>query len=53
MKFRLLIKDKMVRNEDFVALKLSDAAFILCINVKMPTIVGILTFMHRLNFILS
>ena len=31
----------------FLALKLSDAAFILLINVKMPTIVGILTFKHE------
>ena len=27
--------------------------FILLINVKMPTIVGILTFMSRINFVLS
>ena len=27
--------------------------FILLINVKMPTIVGILTFMSRINFMLS
>ena len=29
------------------------AIFILLINVKMPTIVGILTFMSRINFKLS
>ena len=34
----------------FLALKHSDGAFILLINVKMPTIVGILTFMSRMNF---
>ena len=34
----------------FIALKLSDVVFILLINVKMPTIVGILTFMSRINF---
>ena len=28
---------------------LSDVAFIMLINVKMPTIVGILTFMSRIN----
>ena len=33
----------------FLALKLSDAVFILLINVKMPTIVGILTFINRIN----
>ena len=31
--------------------KLSDDAFSLLINVKMPTTVGILTFMSRINFI--
>ena len=34
----------------FLALKLSDSVFILLINVKMPTIVGILTFMSRIIF---
>ena len=37
----------------FLALRLSDVAFIMLINVKMPTIVGILTFMSRINFVLS
>ena len=37
----------------FLALSLSDVAFIMLINVKMPTVVGILTFMSRINFILS
>ena len=32
---------------------LSDVVFIMLINVKMPTIVGILTFMSRINFVLS
>ena len=32
----------------FLALSLSDLVFILLINVKMPTIVGILTFMSRI-----
>ena len=36
----------------FLALSLSDV-FIMLINVKMPTIVGILTFMSRINFVLS
>ena len=34
----------------FFALKPLDAVFIQLINAKMPTIVGILTFMSRINF---
>ena len=37
----------------FLAISLSDVVFIMLINVKMPTIVGILTFMSRINFMLS
>ena len=38
----------------FLALRLSDVVFIMLINVKMPTtIVGILIFMSRINFVLS
>ena len=33
----------------FLAFKLSDVVFILPINVKMPTTVGILTFITRIN----
>ena len=36
-----------------LALSRSYAVFILLINVKMPTIVGILTFMSRINYVLS
>ena len=36
----------------FLALSLSDVVFIMLINVKMPTNVGILTFMSRINFVL-
>ena len=39
--------------EKFLALCLSYVVFIMLINVKMPTTVGILTFMSRINFILS
>ena len=35
------------------ALSLLNGVFIMLINVKMPTIVGILTFMSRINFKLS
>ena len=37
----------------FVAFELSDAVFIMLINVKMPTIDSILTFMSMINFMLS
>ena len=37
----------------FIALSVSDIVFIILINVKMPTIVGILTLMSRINFVLS
>ena len=37
----------------FRALRLSDVVFIMLKNVKMPTIVGILTCMSRINFVLS
>ena len=53
MKFQLFIKGKLLKNKDFLALKLSDAVFIMLINVKIPTIVGVLTFMNRINFLLS
>ena len=52
MQFQLLIKGKIMKNKDFflaVKLKLSDAVFILLINVKIPTIVGIFTLMSRLK----
>ena len=34
----------------FLALSLSDYVFILLIDIQMPTVVGILTFMIRINF---
>ena len=42
-------KMKMLKNS-LLALKCSDTVFIQPINVKMPTIVGILTFMSWINF---
>ena len=42
-KFQLLIKPKYRQIKKFLALSLSDVVFIMLINVKMPTIVGILT----------
>ena len=52
-KFQLLIKSKIQTNKEVFILRLSDVVFILLINVKMPTIVGILTFMSKINFMLS
>ena len=37
----------------FLTLSLSDVAFMMLINVKMQTIISILTFMSRTNFALS
>ena len=53
MKFQLLIKLKYEQMMEFLAFSLSDVVFILLINVKMPTIVGVLAFMSRINFMLS
>ena len=53
MKFQLLIKLKFLQMKKFLALSLSDVVFIMLINVKMPTIVGILTFISRINFVIS
>ena len=52
-KFQLLIKQKYSQMKKFLALCLSNAEFIMLMNVKMPTIVGILTFMSRISFVLS
>ena len=52
--FRLLIKTETLKKRVVShAFKLSYDIFIMLINVKMPTIVGILTFMSRINFVLS
>ena len=53
MKFQLLIKAKMLKIMIFLAYKLLVSVFILLINVKMPTTIGILTFMSGINFMLS
>ena len=52
MKFQMLINSKILIKK-FLALSLSDVGFIMLMNVKMPTIVGILTLMSRINFMLS
>ena len=47
---KLLVEAKVPReNAFFLAFKLSGVVFILFINVKMPTIVGILTFISMIN----
>ena len=51
-KFQLLISTK-IPTKKFLALSLSDVVFIMLINVKMPTIVGVLTFMSKINFVPS
>ena len=37
----------------FLAFKLSEVVFILLINARMPTIVGILIFISRINIMIS
>ena len=44
MKFQPLITTTMLKDMDFASIKLPDVVFIMLINVKMPTIVGILHF---------
>ena len=46
-------KLKYQQIKKFLALSLSGDVSIMLINVKMPTVVGILTFMSRINFVLS
>ena len=52
-KFQLLIKTKIPTNEQILASSLSDAVFIMLTKVKIPTIVGILTFMSMINLMLN
>ena len=49
---QLSIKSEMLIMKIFLTLKLS-VVFILLVNVKMPTIIDILTLMSRINFMLS
>ena len=49
---QMLIKSKILKKKIFLAFRLSDVVFIMLLNVKMPTIVGILTFMSMINFVL-
>ena len=45
MTFQLLAETKMLKNKDLFCLKLSYVVIIPLINVKKPTVAGILTFM--------
>ena len=53
MQFQLLIKTKIQTNEEVSCFKSLRCFIYHAKNVKMPTIVGILTFMSVINFILS
>ena len=46
-------KTNLPTMKKFLALSLSDVVVSMLINVKMPTIVGILTLMSRVNFVLN
>ena len=49
---QLLIKGEIMKNRDFSCYKTHRCCvFIMLINVKMPTIADILTFMSRINFL--
>ena len=50
---QLLIKTKIPKVKKFHALSFSDVVFIILTDVKMQIIAGILTFMSRINFVLS
>ena len=53
MKFQLIIKTKIPINQEVCAIRLSDVVFIMLIIVKMPAIVGILTFKSMIDLMLS
>ena len=53
MMIQMLIKTKMLTDKESSCFKSLSCVFIMLINVKMQTIVGILTFMSRINFVLS
>ena len=51
--FQMLIKTKIPTNKEASCFKYLRCCIISLINVKMPTMVDILTFMSRINFVLS
>ena len=50
MKFQLLIKAEILKNKEFSCFQTHRSCIYYANNVKMPTIVGVLTFMSMLNF---
>ena len=52
MKFQLLIKVYCWKIKTFLAFKLSDLVINMLLNVKIPTIVGILAFMSMIIFMI-
>ena len=53
MKFKLLVNIKEAKIDGIFRFKSPKSSFIMLINAKMLTIVGISTFMSRINFVLS
>ena len=54
IKFKLLIKTGMLlKIKDFSCFECSNIVIIILINVKMPTIIGLLTFMSKISFVLK
>ena len=53
IKFEMLISVKNIKKFSFFQAQISLESIFLLINVKMPTTVGILTFISRKNFMLS
>ena len=51
MVFQILIKTKMLKNKDVSCFQTLSSLFIMLMNVKMPDIVGILTFMSMINHV--
>ena len=51
--FEMLISRKISRNSAFLGSDKPRMLFFMLINVEMPKIVGILTFMRRKNFVLN
>ena len=48
-----ILNTPLKNKDNFLALKLLKVVFILLVNIKMPTVVRILTFMSRINSMLS
>ena len=53
MEFKPLTKTKMLKNKDFSCFQTLYVVFIMLINVKMSTIVGIVTLMSMKNNMLG